>query len=461
MGAHEERPPQRASYAGHAGVVGAGIAGLAAAIALRRAGWHVQVSEKSQFKNEIGAAITVTPNAAVVLDRWGFDMEKAAPVPNQSIWLTLASDPTVVVQYEEYADMASWFGLGSFTLHRVDLHRGLRDLATRTSRETDIGPPVDISLGSEVASVDCERGILKLADGRVIAKDLVIIADGAHSRLISNFTGRPSEIQRVGRSIYRWLVSADEVMAEPALRALYARELPGFTGWQDPDKRVSWITYTCRGGKVLNNAVLHDTQMGEGEEDGADLWHSPVSKAQVLETVENFHPSMKKIATMASEDGIKVHHLYKRKALTSFVRGRTAVVGDAAHVMVPTHAAGAGIAIESAASLDVLFRGVDGKDSGIIKQRLELFDKLRIPRCNLTMLASNAGPEWTKVPGFEEEVRKFYSGPLPPLGALPYTKVFREILFRHDEYRTAEMALAEATGLVSDGQCYPAVGVAG
>jgi salicylate hydroxylase len=59
------------------GIVGAGIAGLAAAIALRRAGHNVEVFERSTFKNEIGAAITLTPNANLILDHWGFDAVKA------------------------------------------------------------------------------------------------------------------------------------------------------------------------------------------------------------------------------------------------------------------------------------------------------------------------------------------------------------------------------------------------
>lgn len=245
----------------------------------------------------------------------------------------------------------------------------------------------------------------------------------------------------MGRSIYRWLVSMDDVMAEPYLRTQYASELPGFTSWLDPVKKVFWVTYRCRGGKVLNNAVVHGTQAGQG---GGDLWHSPASKAQVLAMVENFHPSVKSIVAMASEDGIKVHHLYKRSPLTSFVRGRTAVVGDAAHVMMPTHAAGAGMAIESAASLEVLFRNVDGQDRPAVVQRLGLFDKLRIPRCNLAMLASNAGPEGLQAPGVEAEIRRFYSGPLPPPGAMPYSKPFREILFLHDEYQAAEQVLARS-----------------
>jgi len=61
-------------------IVGAGIAGLAASIALTRAGHRVAVYEKSRFKNEIGAAITITPNGNRVLRRWGFDFERARPV---------------------------------------------------------------------------------------------------------------------------------------------------------------------------------------------------------------------------------------------------------------------------------------------------------------------------------------------------------------------------------------------
>ncbi|KAK3364620.1 hypothetical protein B0T25DRAFT_470872 [Lasiosphaeria hispida] len=420
--------------AGTAGIVGAGIAGLSAAIGLRRAGWDVEVFERSQFKNEIGAAISVPPNATRVLDHWGFDFARAGAVPNQASRFSRAADLGVLL-YTEYPDIREQMGAGSWSFHRVDLHRGLRELATGEGE----GSRVRVRLGCEVVGVDCEGGEVRLEGGEVVKKDLVVIADGAHSHLIEEFTGSPSELLRTGRSIYRWLVPMDDVLADADLRAQYDG-LPGFISWRDPAKDIMWVSYTCRGGKMLNNACVHNTQAGEGDE---DLWHSDVTKEKVLAMLDNFHATPRKIVQIASEDGIKVHHLFKRQALTTFVRGRAAIVGDAAHVMMPTHAAGGAIAIESAASLEVLFRGVDGGDAGLVRERLQLFDRLRIPRCNLTMLASNAGPLWLEVPGVEEEVRRFYAGPLPPAGSFPWGDQFREVLFNHDEFKAAEAALAE------------------
>lgn len=322
----------------------------------------------------------------------------------------------------------------------------------------------------------------------------------AQSGLLADFLGYPPASQPTGRSIYRWLVSMDEVMADPELAEQYRDKLPGFLGWFDAARRILWVNYTCRGGSMLNNAVVHDSEddfpppppqssssdisghLGHGiqgerrknevEDERNMLWHVVAAKENVLQTLSNFHPAARRIVSMASEDGIRVHRLYKRPPLESFVRGRAVIIGDAAHVMIPTHAAGCAVAIESASVLEVLFTGLEGSlsTSGnecndsvgmeetdreqlgrgnggtrerVIQERLQLFDKLRVPRCNLTMLASNAGPEWLRIPGVEQEIRRFYHGPLPSKEALPWSDEFREVLFHYDAFEAAKQALRD------------------
>ena len=180
-----------------------------------------------------------------------------------------------------------------------------------------------------------------------------------------------------------------------------------------------------------------------------------MKKEEVLDVVKGFNKSLTSLIEMAynvssgdeqgiGEKGIKVHHLYKRPPLNSFVRGKAVIIGDAAHVMMPTHAAGGAVAIESAATMEVLFRNFPSDTCELgefVKSRLKLFDQLRIPRCNLTMLASNAGPPWLKVPGVEEEIRKYYQGPLPGKNAVSWGKEFREFLFCYDAFERAEEAV--------------------
>lgn len=326
--------------------------------------------------------------------------------------------------------------------------------------------------------------------------ELCVNAAGQGS-LLADFLGYPPANQPTGRSIYRWLVSMDDVMADPELSEHYHGTLPGFLGWFDAARRILWVNYTCRDGSMLNNAVVHDSEdyfphqysssdtigqlfhgsqderrQDEAEDKRDPLWHVAAEKETVLQTLSNFHPAARRIVSMASEDGIRVHRLYKRPPLESFVRGRAVVIGDAAHVMIPTHAAGCAVAIESASVLEVLLtdlegslrtsgddydgrvereetngeglgQGNDGARQRVIRERLQLFDKLRVPRCNLTMLASNAGPEWLRIPGVEQEIRRFYHGPLPSKEALPWSDEFREVLFHYDAFEAAKQALRD------------------
>jgi salicylate hydroxylase len=161
------------------GVIGAGIAGLGAGLALSCAGHDVEMFERSEFKHEVGAAITMTPNASMILDHWGFDQQKAKPTELKQTRV-YSWDKLELIARDSFEEITSKYHHRLASYHRVDLHSGLRALAEERSS-------ISIKLGTAVTEVDCDTGTLVFADGSRVQKDLVVVADGIHVsiRLVS------------------------------------------------------------------------------------------------------------------------------------------------------------------------------------------------------------------------------------------------------------------------------------
>lgn len=130
-------------------VVGAGIAGLTAAISLRRAGHRVTIYERSSMNNEVGAAINVPPNATRFLLAWGLDPVRWGFVPGEKVTF---QDPFTLEKGQEMLSKNAALEIGGaplFYAHRVDLHSSLKDLATMTEGP---GEPVKILLKQDVVA---------------------------------------------------------------------------------------------------------------------------------------------------------------------------------------------------------------------------------------------------------------------------------------------------------------------
>ncbi|KAJ0307992.1 hypothetical protein Brms1b_009818 [Colletotrichum noveboracense] len=199
-------------------IVGGGIAGLTAAISLRRAGHRVTIYEKSALNNEIGAAINVQTNASRPLVALGMDPVRARFVPARGS-KRLKGDTLDLVHSLELGVIADKYGSPWYFAHRVDLHQELKRMATAA----DGGPPLTIKLRSEVASYDPNNASITLSDGSTITSDLVVVADGIHSAGVEAVLGSPNPAYPAGQDnfCYRFLLPMEEVLGDQETAQLF------------------------------------------------------------------------------------------------------------------------------------------------------------------------------------------------------------------------------------------------
>jgi salicylate hydroxylase len=411
------------------GVIGAGIAGLSAATALSQAGHHVTVYERSKFSNEIGAAIVLAPNATRILQRWGFDFEAAGAVRNDKM-RRIAAETLALDSEEDYEDVEARYGSPWLLLHRVDLHQGLRRLLVKTAAD------VKVELASEVTSIDCQAGTLTLADGQVIEKDLIVVADGAHCRHIAHFTGgNDVPVVKTPLSIYRFLLPVEDILNDPATADLFQGTPTGFTIFYKtevgrPGNLLQ--TYPCRSGTTMYCGLVHLTKPDEKNIEG---WNHPATVADCLSSAKDFDPAL--LALLQKGTDIKVYNQCFRPSIPSFVQGKAVLIGDAAHFMLPVHGQGASVSIEDAAALGVLLRGMQGKRAEVEK-RLSLFQQVRHPRATATQALSNfmmAGGGKALA-----EAGKYFKAELPT-DTKTYSRGFCDFFFRYDVVQDAERVL--------------------
>ncbi len=300
-----------------AAVVGAGIGGLAAGIALSQAGWEVTVFESAAELHPLGAGLSIWPNGVRALRALGIGaVADGAPRTGGAL---RRANGALLAEFDPDTIEAR-YGAPLVGLHRAELHEALLD---------GLGPD-RLRLGMALESLEGDE--LRFADGSTWRADLIVGADGIGSIVRTTLIG-DDEPSDSGIVAFRGVSAGDP--GAPAGED----DAPGGEGaapageWWGPGTAAGLLP--LRDGRVYWYVAFR----GEPE------------RGALQSRIGAFEPKVQEIVARTLEEEVLVHRLYDRKPLDSWSRGNTTLLGDAAHPMLPFLGQGACSALEDAVAL--------------------------------------------------------------------------------------------------------------
>jgi len=310
-------------------IAGAGIGGLAAALALLRDGHDVTVLEQAARLGEVGAGLQLSANATRVFSLLGIDdaVHAVASVPvgkQVRLWSTGQSWKLFDLGQQSVAE----YGHPYYTLYRPDLHAVLANAVRALKADA-------IVLGARCTGfINDEDGVtLELEDGRTLRGSLLVGADGVHSRIRQGLFGQDSPVFS-GCLAWRGVIQAARLPEH--LRT------PVGTNWIGPGGHV--IHYPLR-----HNELVNFVGVVERSDWTVESWTAAGTTEECLRDFANWNEDVHTLIR-AIEMPFK-WALMGREPLQQWSSGRVTLLGDACHPTLPFLAQGAGMAIEDGAML--------------------------------------------------------------------------------------------------------------
>lgn len=354
-------------------IVGGGIGGLSAALALLKAGFDVQVYEQARALREVGAGVQISPNASRILHRLGLAEPLAKHGVRPSAWHQRRwQDGRTLLRTPLGQAAVDAFGYPHYQCHRADVLAMLSEalpaerqhLGHRLTGFTDLG----------------DRVGLQFENGARANADVAVGADGIHSTVRRLLLG-PEQPEFTGCVAYRGLVPAERVRHLDLPVEAYI--------WMGPGKHV--VIYYVAAGRSLNFVanIERDSWTRESWTDRGDAEDLRASFA-------DWDPLLR--AILAQVDETFLWGLFDRAPLPRWSVGRVTLLGDACHPMLPYMAQGAAQALEDGAVLAAcLTRNAD------MAAALRRYEQLRLPRASQLQAASRGNKTRYHLPDGPEQ----------------------------------------------------------
>jgi salicylate hydroxylase len=348
-------------------IVGAGIGGLSAALALNARGIDVTVFEDAESPREAGAGISIPPNAARLLKRTRL-CGAIENITTRSHGLTLRTPQGEPVS-RPGAPTAQ-----SYQIYRVEL----LDMLLGVTKGK-------VTFGYRCVAVDeTHTGArLTFANGAVCDADVVIGADGIHS-MVQRAIGLTARPTSEGIVAYRGLVRSEKLP--------WAAELRGLNMWMGDGR--SFICFPVSQGRLINIVAFVPSPL-----DMEETWFAPGDVSALAAEYEGWDAPVRDL--IAALDQTFRWGIYDRPPLPYWSHGCVTLLGDAAHPMVPHFGQGAGQAIEDSFALAVLLEHARRDET---PARLKAYQDLRLERTSRVQAASRlAGRFYRSASGDQAE----------------------------------------------------------
>jgi salicylate hydroxylase len=360
-------------------VAGGGIGGLAAALALVRQGFKVQVFEQAPEIGEIGAGIQLGPNAFHAFDALGVgDKARGRAVYTDYMVMHDAIDEAQVGKIETGEAFRARFGNPYAVIHRVDVHKSLLEGAVETGQvefftNTHIHKIEQDEANQTVTAID--------QNGKRWLGQALIGADGGKSVVRAQYVNDAPRV--TGHVVYRAVVEKADFPEDLRWNAASL--------WAGP--KCHLVHYPLRGGEQYNVVVTFHSRQQEtwGVTDG--------SKEEVESYFQGIAPKARQLIELPKT--WKRWATADREPIDTWVFGRATILGDAAHPTTQYMAQGACMAMEDAVTLGEALRVHDND----WEKALPLYQKSRVTRTARIVLSGREMGRLYHAAGVERLVR--------------------------------------------------------